>query len=960
MRILLVDDDTAIIQALLPVLRALPNAEVRVATSGEKAIENAAAMGGVDLLLTDVVMEPMNGFALREEIASRYPGARTILMSGYDLSDYPEQTAHCQLIPKPFGPTSIVDAIEREFAPPPPVAVPIARPAAVPRAVAATPAAATVRAVAAPKAVAAPRAVAATTASQPNASSPPTATAAPQARAPQATPAAAPIATPRAAVPQAESAPQATAQPRVATPSAVPVATPRAAVPQPVATPKAMAQPGAATPVAVPLATPRAAVPQAESAPQAIAQPRVATPSAVPVATPRAAVPQPVATPKAMAQPGAATPVAVPVATPRAAVPQAVSAAGATAQPRAATPTAIPIATPRAAVPQAVAAPKATAQPRAAVPVARTVPDPAPEDSTEAISELIEPASAENSESSPVDSKDGPEFSDTAQAESDSIASEASPEPMGESAGESLLGHTIGAYQILSRLGGGRWGSIYAAVQVSINRPVGLKVLDTNFANDEAVRDRFIADARAKAHVQHPSTLAVYEAGQFENYIFYAQEFVDGRSMAELRESGQTVDELTAMKIMRVAAEGLAYLTINHLPHSALLPSNLFLGMDGNPRLANLATQLPDNQLSLEDEIKALASIVLQVLPASDTLTPGFRQLVSRMIHPGPQAITGWGQLLQGLKALEPKIVPVEAEKISAQDRAAIAAVEQARKQQKRSLYINVGSVVSLLLISAFVAWKVFGTNERSLDDQVLIPAGDFVFANGEPKTLPDFWIDKYEVTYGQYAKFVAALEAHSSRDYDDPRQTPHKTSQMHKPENWEIFYGQAKANGSAHGVPIDLNCPVMEVDWWDAYAYAKWKGRELPTEEEWEKAARGTRGFLYPWGDEFDPKKVNSNKDYNPNNPSAKGSVDGFNFWNPVDAIKGDKSPFGVIGMAGNVREWTSTWDAAKKHPIVKGGSYMTTDVRLDQRTDTFDPSFVHESLGFRTVSHTSPSSKK
>jgi formylglycine-generating enzyme required for sulfatase activity len=697
----------------------------------------------------------MNGFALRDEIVARYPGVRTILISGYDLSDYPEQIQNVRLLAKPLETATLLGAIEQEFSPPP-------EPAAAP----------------APRAVAIVTAVAA----------------------------------------------------RASVATAVSARPPSNGISRPTA-----------------------------------------------VATPRVAV--------------------VPIA------------AG-------------------------------------AAPVDRAVPAEAPEEREPArpnegqytFSEIPEAAGAASSANGAVSSADH--------------SYPASPS-------ESLLGQTIGAYQILSHLGGGRWGSVYAAVQVSINRPVGLKVLDTNYANDPAVRDHFIADARAKAHVQHPSTLAVFEAGQFENYIFYAQEFVDGQSMAEVRDGGQKLEEPQAMKVMRVVAEGLAYLAIHRLPHSALLATNIFLGVDGNPRLANLATQLPDNQLSVEEEIQALGAIMLEVLPPFDTLSAGLGQLLFHMTQPGPDAITGWGQLLQGLKALEPKVVPVEAAKISAQDRAAIAAVEQARKQQKRSLYTNIGSVVSVLLLGSFIAWKVWGTNERTLDDQVHIPAGEFLFASGEPTTLPEFWIDKYEVTYGQYARFVQFLETHPTSEYDDPRQTPRKTSEMHKPEHWPIFYGQAKANGKAHGVPIDLNCPVMEVDWWDAYAYAKWEGRELPTEKEWEKAARGTKGLLYPWGDELDPKKVNSNADYNPNNPSAKGTVDGFNFWNPVDAIKGDKSPFGVIGMAGNVREWTGSWDAQKKHPIVKGGSYMSTDVRLDQRTDNFEPSYYNESLGFRTISHTPPAKK-
>ncbi len=177
----------------------------------------------------------------------------------------------------------------------------------------------------------------------------------------------------------------------------------------------------------------------------------------------------------------------------------------------------------------------------------------------------------------------------------------------------------------------------------------------------------------------------------------------------------------------------------------------------------------------------------------------------------------------------------------------------------------------------------------------------------------------------------------------------------MHKPENWDIYYKNAVAGKSVHSVKIDLNCPAMAVDYWDAYAYAKWKGRELPTEEEWEKAARGEKGFVYHWGDDLDLKKVNSNADYKESDPGAKGQVDGYNFWNPVDKIRGDKSPYGVIGIAGNVREWTGTWDAVKKRPIVKGGSFMSSDVRLVQRLDV-DPGYVHESVGFRTITRIPP----
>ena len=98
----------------------------------------------------------------------------------------------------------------------------------------------------------------------------------------------------------------------------------------------------------------------------------------------------------------------------------------------------------------------------------------------------------------------------------------------------------------------------------------------------------------------------------------------------------------------------------------------------------------------------------------------------------------------------------------------------------------------------------------------------------------------------------------------------------------------------------------MLELTWWDAYAYAKWRGRDLPSEQEWEKAARGTKGFQYPWGEEPSQKLANTGEDHKPGQPGTKGQIDGYNFWGDVDSMPKDKSAYGVIGMAGNVSEWT------------------------------------------------------
>ena len=139
MRILLVDDDSGVIQSILAILKTIPGHDLRVALSGEKALDNASAMGGVDLLITDVVMDPMDGFTLRDQMVSRYPNVKTILISGYDLADYPEQTKYHQTLAKPVDAATLIAAVKKELAPPPSVAAAVRAVAAQPAAVVAAP-----------------------------------------------------------------------------------------------------------------------------------------------------------------------------------------------------------------------------------------------------------------------------------------------------------------------------------------------------------------------------------------------------------------------------------------------------------------------------------------------------------------------------------------------------------------------------------------------------------------------------------------------------------------------------------------------------------------------------------------------------------------------------------------------------------------------------------------------------
>jgi formylglycine-generating enzyme required for sulfatase activity len=129
---------------------------------------------------------------------------------------------------------------------------------------------------------------------------------------------------------------------------------------------------------------------------------------------------------------------------------------------------------------------------------------------------------------------------------------------------------------------------------------------------------------------------------------------------------------------------------------------------------------------------------------------------------------------------------------------------------------------------------------------------------------LDSYLIDKYEVSNKEYGEFVKANGHPAPAYWDDPR--------LNKPEQ-----------------------PVVGVNWYDAKAYCEYRGKRLPTEAEWEKAARGPHGNLYPWGDEFDPRKANYGKNHDATAP--------------VDSYPEGVSYYGAYNMAGNVFEWVSDW---------------------------------------------------
>jgi formylglycine-generating enzyme required for sulfatase activity len=237
--------------------------------------------------------------------------------------------------------------------------------------------------------------------------------------------------------------------------------------------------------------------------------------------------------------------------------------------------------------------------------------------------------------------------------------------------------------------------------------------------------------------------------------------------------------------------------------------------------------------------------------------------------------------------------------------------------------------------------------------DMVYVPAGNFTIGSDSGGSdeqpvhtvyLDAYYIDKYEVTNAQFAQFLSA--GNSS----------HYNSSMRITQSGSAYTAQSGYE----------NHPVVYVDWNVAKAYCKWVGKRLPTEAEWEKAARGTDGRTYPWGEGIDGTRANYcdvNCAYSWKDSSVN---DGYAETAPVGSYPAGVSPYGAYDMAGNVWEWVTDWyssayyssspssnpqgPSSGTYRVLRGGSWfnVTLNLRVAYRLG-LDPSARFDGVGFR-----------
>jgi formylglycine-generating enzyme required for sulfatase activity len=243
-------------------------------------------------------------------------------------------------------------------------------------------------------------------------------------------------------------------------------------------------------------------------------------------------------------------------------------------------------------------------------------------------------------------------------------------------------------------------------------------------------------------------------------------------------------------------------------------------------------------------------------------------------------------------------------------------------------------------------------TRVRPADGMALVyvPGGEFAVGREGSKQdrahtveLDGFWIDQTEVTNAHYGTCVAAgaCSAPTTCSWGEP----------------------------TYEDPLRADHPVICVPWRAAHAYCEWAGGRLPTESEWEVAARGPDARVYPWGDAFDGTRLNScDADCPHEDQRVTDYDDGYVQTGPVGSYPGGATWCGALDMAGNVWEWVADWYgryplAGQTNPsgpesgserVIRGGSWYENNdygfLRADHR-HPFDPRDHNHLIGFRCV---------
>jgi serine/threonine protein kinase len=499
-----------------------------------------------------------------------------------------------------------------------------------------------------------------------------------------------------------------------------------------------------------------------------------------------------------------------------------------------------------------------------------------------------------------------------------------------------VAGQTIGDYEVLDVIGSGGMGEVYRVRNVISGRLDAVKVLLPDVEIEPEAAARFTNEIRVLAALDHANIAALRTALRVENQLIMVMEFVDGATLAErLQEGALPLPEALSYAYQTLSALGYAH--NKGVVHRDIKPANMMITPEGRLKLMDFGiakaaghssltksgatvgspyymspeqVRRPSEDLDGRSDLYSLGLVLYEMATgrrpfAGDSdyaimdaqvrtpptppidLDPGIPAALNEAILTALQKDPG--QRFQTAEEFRRTLKPLVLSDQTGTDREpAPHRVEANVRPTSRSWRPAYLVTAALAVLATFIVVAVLLNKRPKLPEvtlpapaaaetpplslrtrsgeMVLVSAGDALLGKElHPVSVPSFYIDKTEVTNEVYLEFC------------------HRIGHEIPP--------RAETDRSDY--------PVVYVTFDDARTFCAWAGKRLPTAQEWEKAARGTEGRVYPWGDTLDYERANIPRD------EAAAMVA-----SPAPAMSYEQgeSPYGVRNMLGNVWEWVDT----------------------------------------------------
>ena len=420
---------------------------------------------------------------------------------------------------------------------------------------------------------------------------------------------------------------------------------------------------------------------------------------------------------------------------------------------------------------------------------------------------------------------------------------------------------TIGKYELLEFLGGGM-SHVYRARDTVIDRPVVVKILTDDACADPEAKARFLLEARLAGNIQHENIVSVFDYGEHGGRPYIVMEYLKGEDLREAIRDSRVGSLFERIKIALEIAQALEYVHGRGIIHRDIKPENIHIDPNGRVKLMDFGIaktadlsltrtgmtmgtpyymapeQVSGRATTALVDVYAYGMLLFELLTGvrginAETMEQVFYQILNQPLDSALMENAGVPQALRELvlrctakKAEErPQNFHAIVEELNrimspaAGSKTQVLSAQPTPAAKQRRLWLALGAALALLIVAG--AWYSLRLPPQ-IPGMIYIPAGTFLSGAGkQPVKLGGFYMDETEVSNGEYAGFCRAT-------------------------------GCAPPSG-------DAELPVVHITIAQARAYAKWKGKRLPTALEWERASRGTKGYRYPWGDAEDAALANT-----------------------------------------------------------------------------------------------------